>query len=343
MISLSLDMPSILNTPANEIPIYFFHLPVTQREVLLVNVLTDPTLYESIVASPHFHDDPTFQQAIVLFQNYTLIRQLFARLAVPHLPIQIAKAFGPTLAATRTSILVLLVDWELNRLLGTLPRDHLTLILRTIILSLSEGQWQAYYHPDDPVEVTVQEEEEDHGPPLPHVKLRSPRPTRASSPTDSLSSTDTPVNPLPQLARHTNPFPPHQSNPLSPREHYRRDTTPAQRGRPRVDRRGTPAVGSGRVTLPRGLEVVVGASTSTNPIDIPNSTPPTPTMVQCFQCRSTDHVCPQCPEYICPFCRLATPGHPQQTCHMRSCPICGELGHVGTSCPTTTTVHPPTP
>ena len=73
MISLSLDMSSILNTPANEIPINFFCLPVTQREVLLVNVLTDPTLYESIITSPRFRDDPTFQQAIVLFRNYTLI------------------------------------------------------------------------------------------------------------------------------------------------------------------------------------------------------------------------------------------------------------------------------
>ena len=73
MVSPSLDMPSILNTPANEIPIHFFRLPVAQREVLLVNVLTNPTLYESIIASPRFHDDPTFQQAIVLFRNYTLI------------------------------------------------------------------------------------------------------------------------------------------------------------------------------------------------------------------------------------------------------------------------------
>ena len=78
MISLSLDMPSILNTPANKIPIYFFRLPVAQQEVLLVNILTDPTLYKSIITSPRFHDDPTFQQAIVLFWNYTLIRQLFA-------------------------------------------------------------------------------------------------------------------------------------------------------------------------------------------------------------------------------------------------------------------------
>ena len=73
VISLSLDMPSILNTPANEIPIHFFRFPVTQREVLLVNVLTDPTLFESIIALPRFRNDPTFQQAIVLFQNYTLI------------------------------------------------------------------------------------------------------------------------------------------------------------------------------------------------------------------------------------------------------------------------------
>ena len=253
-------MPSILNTPANEIPIHFFRLPVAQREVLLVNVLTDPILYESIIASPYYRDDPTFQQAIVLFRNYTLIRQLFARLAVLRLPIQIAEAFDPALSATRTSVLVLLVDRGLDRLLGTLPRDHLASILRTVILSLSEGQRRAYYHPNDTVEGTVQEEE-NHRPPPPLVEPRSPRPARASSPTDSLSSTDTAVNPLPQLARRTTPFPPRRSNPLSPRERYRRDATPAQRGRPRVDRRGTPAMGSGRVTLPGGLEVVVGAGT----------------------------------------------------------------------------------
>ena len=203
------------------------------------------------------------------------------------------------------------MDRGLDRLLGTLPRDHFASILRTVILSLSEGQRQAYYSPDDPVEGIVQEEEEDRGPPLPCVEPRSPHPTRASSPTDLVSSTDTAVNPSPQLARCSNPFPPRRPNPLSPRERYRRDATPAQRGRPRVDRRGTLAVGSGRVTLPRGLEVVVGTGTSVNPIDIPDSTPPTPTVVRCFQCRSTNHVCPQCPEYICPFCRMATPGHPQ--------------------------------
>ena len=159
-----------------------------------------------------------------------------------------------------------------------------------------------------------------------------------------MSSTDTAVNPLPQLACRTTPFPPRRSNPHSPQERYRRDTTPAQRGRPRVDRRGTPTVGCGCVTLPGGLEVVVGiAGTSTNPIDVPDSAPPTPTMVWCFQCQSTDHVHPQCPKYICPFCQQAAPGHPQRTCHMHSCPICGELGHVGTSCPTATTACTPTP
>ena len=69
----SFNMPSILNTPANEIPVHFFRLPVAQCEVLLVNVLTDPVLYEFIIASPCYRNDPTFQQAIVLFRNYTLI------------------------------------------------------------------------------------------------------------------------------------------------------------------------------------------------------------------------------------------------------------------------------
>ena len=336
-------MPSILSTPANKIPIHFFHLPITQREILLVNILTDPILYKSIIASARYRDDPTFQQAIVLFRNYTLIRQLFARLAVPHLPIQITEAFDPTLTAARTSVLVLLVDRGLDRLLGTLPRDHLAAILRTVILSLSERQRQAYYHPDDAVEGAVQEKEEDCRLLPSLADPCSPRPARASSPTESLSSTDTAVNPPPQLARCTNPFPARQPNPLSPWEHYRRDATLAQRGRPRIDRRGTPAMGSGRVTLPGGLEVVVGASTSSNPIEISDSTPPTPTVVRCFQCQSTDHIRPHCPEYICPFCRLAAPGHPQRTCHMCSCPICGELGHVGTSCPTTTAAHAPSP
>ena len=192
-------MPLILNTPANEIPIHFFCLPNAQWEVLLVNILTDPILYESIIASPRYHDDPIFQQAIILFRNYTLIRQLFARLAVPHLPIQIAEAFDPALTAARTSILVLLVDQGLDQLLGTLPRDHLASILRTVILSLSGGQQQAYYRPDDAVEGIVQEEE-DHRPSLPLAEPCSPHPTQASSPTESVSSTDTAVNPLPQLA-----------------------------------------------------------------------------------------------------------------------------------------------
>ena len=81
---------------------------------------------------------------------------------------------------------------------------------------------------------------------------------------------------------------------------------------------------------------------SSNPLVIPNTPkPPNHTTVQCFQCQSLEHVCPQCPKYICPFCQRAAPGHPQQTCPMRSCPICGELGHVGTTCPTATAACSP--
>ena len=122
-------MPSILNTPAAEIPIHFFRLPVAQREILLVNVLTNPILYERILASALYHNDPVFPQTITLFRNYVLIRQMFARLTVPRLPIQIAEAFNPALSAAHTTVLVLLVDRGLDRLLGTLPRDHLANIL----------------------------------------------------------------------------------------------------------------------------------------------------------------------------------------------------------------------
>ena len=141
-------MPSILNTPAAEIPIHFFHLPNAQREILLVNILTDPVLYKRILTSALYHDNPVFPQAITLFCNYVLVCQMFACLAVPHLPVQIAKAFDPTLSTACSTMLILLVDRGLNRLLGTLPRDHLTNILCTVLLSLSEEQHRAYYGSD---------------------------------------------------------------------------------------------------------------------------------------------------------------------------------------------------
>ena len=192
-------MPSILSTPTAEIPIHFFHLPVAQREILLVNVLTNPVLYERILALALYHDDPVFPQAITLFRNYVLIRQMFAHLAIPRLPIQIAKAFDPTLSTAHTTVLVLLVDRGLDRLLGTLPRDHLANILRTILLSLSEEQCQAYYG-SDPVEEEVPQQPEGRIPQPRTANPHSPRPARHSSPTESLSSTDTAVNPAPQLA-----------------------------------------------------------------------------------------------------------------------------------------------
>ena len=133
-------MPSILSTPTAEIPIHFFRLPTAQREVLMVNVLTDPILYERIIASTLYHDDPVFPQVITLFRNYVLIHQMFARLAVPRLPIQITETFDPALSTACSTILILLVDRGLDQLLATLPRDHLTNILCTVLLSLSEEQ-----------------------------------------------------------------------------------------------------------------------------------------------------------------------------------------------------------
>ena len=192
-------MPSILNTPAAEIPIPFFRLPNAQREILLVNVLTDPVLYEQILVSALYHNDPVFPQAITLFCNYVLIRQMFACLAVPHLPIQIAEAFDPALSTARSTMLIMLVDRGLDRLLGTLPRDHLANILRTVLLSLWEEQCRAYYG-SDKVEEEVPQQPEGKIPQPRTANPCSPGPTRLSSPTDSLASTDTAINPTPQLA-----------------------------------------------------------------------------------------------------------------------------------------------
>ena len=297
-------MPSILNTPAAEIPIHFFCLPIAQREILLVNVLTDPVLYKRILTSALYHDDPVFPQTITLFCNYVLIHQMFACLAIPRLPVQITKAFDPTLSAACSTVLILLVDRGLDRLLGTLPRDHLANILRTVILSLSEEQCRAYYGSEEMAEEVLQQPEGRVLQPR-TANPHSPRPARHSSPTNSLSSTDTAINPLPQLARRTNLFPrcSRATPPLSPREQYCSDATPAQRGRGRISRRGTPGVGSGPVMLPGGLEVVVESGTNHNPIVIPDTPEPSnPTAIRCFQCQSLDHIHPHCPEYVCPFC-----------------------------------------
>ena len=194
-----LSMPSILSTPAAEIPIHFFRLPVAQREILLVNILTDPVLYKRILTSALYHDDPVFPQTITLFRNYVLIQQMFACLAIPRLPVQITEAFDPALSAARTTVLVLLVDRGLDRLLGTLPRDHLANILCTILLSLSEEQCQTYYG-SNPVEEEVPQQPENGIPQSRTSNPHSPRPARHSSPTESLSSIDTAVNPAPQLA-----------------------------------------------------------------------------------------------------------------------------------------------
>ena len=160
-------MPLILNTPANEIPIHFFHLPITQREIILVNVLTNPILYERILTSALYHNDPIFPQAITLFCNYVLTHQMFAHLTIPCLPTQIAEAFNPTLSIAHTSVLVLLVDRGLNQLLGTLPRDPLANILCMILLSLSEEQCWAYYGSDQVAEEIPQQPE--NGIPQPGV------------------------------------------------------------------------------------------------------------------------------------------------------------------------------
>ena len=160
---------------------------------------------------------------------------MFAHLTIPRLPIQIAEAFDPTLSAACTTVLVMLVDRGLDWLLGTLPRDHLANILCMILLSLSEEQRQAYYGSDQMAE-EIPQQPENRIPQPGAANPRSPQPTRDSSPTNSLSSTNTTINPLPQLARQTNPFPHHSgaAPPLSPREQYCHDTTLAQQGRGRI-------------------------------------------------------------------------------------------------------------
>ena len=98
---------------------------------------------------------------------------MFAHLAVPCLPVQITKACNPASSIACTSMLVLLVDRGLNQLLGTLPRDHLTNILHTILLSLSEVQHHAYYSGDQVVEEVPQQ---------PENRVPPTRPTDSHSP-----------------------------------------------------------------------------------------------------------------------------------------------------------------
>ena len=96
---------------------------------------------------------------------------MFAHLAIPHLPVQIAEAFDPALSTVRTTVLVMLVDRGLDQLLGTLPRDHLANILCTILLSLSEEQRRAYYSGEQMAEEILQQPENG----VPQPRAANPR------------------------------------------------------------------------------------------------------------------------------------------------------------------------
>ena len=82
-----------------------------------------------------------------------------------------------------------------------------------------------YYGTNGPVQGTVQTGQENGG--LPTYTRTDPHslcPARASSPTKSLSSTNTAINPPPQMAQRTNPFPCCSgATPLSTREQYHRN------------------------------------------------------------------------------------------------------------------------
>ena len=47
-----------------------------------------------------------------------------------------------------------------------------------------------------------------------------------------------------------------------------------------------------------------------NQLHIPLTTPDT----TCFQCHGNGHYREDCPDYICPHCRIANPGHPSCLC-----------------------------
>ena len=96
---------------------------------------------------------------------------MFACLTIPRLPVQITEAFDPALSSARTTMLIPLVDRGLNRLLGTLPRDHLAKILHSVILFLSEEQHKAYYSSEQVEEELLQLPENrasESGVPDPH-------------------------------------------------------------------------------------------------------------------------------------------------------------------------------
>ena len=94
----------------------------------------------------------------------------------------------PECALQRFDYAARVTDRGLDRLLGTLPRDHLTNILYAILLSLSEEQRRAYYGGEQMVEEVLQQPENGIPQPRPADPC-SPRPTRDSSPVRDASPT----------------------------------------------------------------------------------------------------------------------------------------------------------
>ena len=209
-------MPSILSIPTAEIPFHFLCFPITQCETLLAHVLTHPHLSRALVETAFNQGNPVLQQFFPLFYSYVIVSLISFCLVVSLVFLEIPKALDTGLSTACPAIFVLLVDQGLDRAMEQLHRDELRPLLCTILLSLSEEQWQAYYQelleawvagPEgaQPVQTANGERTTLSPSPGPAGDPCSPHPARDSSPTDSLtfySSTEMHVAHLAQTVLH---------------------------------------------------------------------------------------------------------------------------------------------
>ena len=53
-----------------------------------------------------YHNNPLFTQLTRLFQNYSLVKQLFSHIIIPLVPIEAAETFDPPLFLAHFTILL---------------------------------------------------------------------------------------------------------------------------------------------------------------------------------------------------------------------------------------------
>jgi hypothetical protein len=293
---------------ANQMPIRSSRLPYSQCRILYSTLLANPVATMLLEQNPRFGNRPVLTDLSTLFHTFSTLRLVHQQISPQDLPPVYAMAVQTAIADACALILDMLHSEGMEEIVDTLPEGAVLPILHPILEALSPSQ-RAHY--------------------LREVSAAPATPARFPSPSPSTTT----VNPCsPSIATTTSAtslesFWTEIDDPQSP------PTSPTQRPRhlhrnsARIFSIGAlPTVVSltaaGRIAADAIIDDerramarrLLSLDTTSNPIDVDATTPPThspsprpvppPTPQCCFQWGAGGHFRTDCRPYIFPYCHL---------------------------------------